>query len=141
MPQVQISLASERVDELRRELESFVPADHGRGHSANDHANQVAVFCVFFAVRYILKWTMHLQGNDDVRALNKKISLLGDYISHLEEVDVSTDAHASKDQTYYMPSDTVSPDEWSEFDNVYQIHCPRIFMNNAIRDVGYLPRS
>jgi hypothetical protein len=34
-----------------------------------------------------------------------------------------------------MPSDTVSPDEWSEFDNVYQVHCPKVFLNNAIRDV------
>jgi hypothetical protein len=49
---------------------------------------------------------------------------------------MSSDADASKQQTYYMPSDSVSADEWSEFDNVYQVHCPRIFMNNAIRDVG-----
>src|ERR1700729_1452059 len=48
---------------------------------------------------------------------------------------MSSDTHASKQQTYYMPSDSVSADEWSEFDNVYQVHCPRIFMNNAIRDV------
>jgi hypothetical protein len=49
---------------------------------------------------------------------------------------MSTNAHASKEQTYYMPSDTVSADEWSCFDNVYQVHCPKIFMNNAIRDVS-----
>jgi hypothetical protein len=52
---------------------------------------------------------------------------------------MSSNAHASKEQTYYMPSDTVSADEWSEFDNVYQVHSPRIFMNNAIRDVRSHP--
>jgi len=73
---------------------------------------------------------------NDERTLEKKISLLDDYITQLQEIDKSSHTHTTTgEQTYYMPSDTVSPDEWSEFDNVYQVHCPRIFMNNAIRDV------
>lgn len=44
-----------------------------------------------------------------------------------------------KNPTYYqMPSDTVSADEWAEFDNVYHIHCPRISMDSAIRDVSHI---
>lgn len=72
---------------------------------------------------------------NDERSLEKKISLLNDYITHLQEVDKSSHSHKTGEQTYYMPSDSVSPNEWSEFDNVYQVHCPRIFMDNAIRDV------
>jgi hypothetical protein len=64
------------------------------------------------------------------------VRLLEDYVTHLRQANMSsstTDNHGS--QSYYMPSDTVSPNEWAEFQNVYQIHCPKIFLNAAIRDV------
>lgn len=62
--------------------------------------------------------------------------LLEDYITLLEETDAGsrpmgdTDGHG-----YHIPSDTLSEAEWAEFDNVYQIHCPKIFLDTAIRDV------
>jgi hypothetical protein len=63
--------------------------------------------------------------------LEKKISLLEDYVTK-----VATRASDTNDsESYYMPSDAVSPDEWADFENVYQIHCPKIFMDAAIRDV------
>jgi uncharacterized protein (DUF2236 family) len=37
---------------------------------------------------------------------------------------------------YYMPSDVLSPDDWAEFDNVYQAHCPRIVISDVTRDVS-----
>ena len=76
-----------------------------------------------------------MSEQDDDKALEKKISLLETYVAHLREVEMKSNARAGNEQTYYMPSDTVSADEWSEFDNVYQVHCPKIFLNNAIRDV------
>ena len=79
-----------------------------------------------------------IQLGDDERALNKKIALLADYIYHLREVDESSHNRENKEHTYYMPSDSVSPDEWSDFDNVYQVHSPKIFVDNAIRDVCVL---
>ncbi|KAJ7590961.1 RNA pol II promoter Fmp27 protein domain-containing protein [Mycena floridula] len=72
--------------------------------------------------------TTHGKGS----SLQKMVSLLEQYIAHLEETEsgqVSTTNH------YQMPSDTVSPDEWAEFDNVYHIHCPKIVMDTAIRDI------
>lgn len=57
------------------------------------------------------------------------ISLLEDYVNVLRGTD-SGDA-----TNYYMPVDTVSSEEWASFDNVYQVHCPRIFMNESVRDV------
>lgn len=79
-----------------------------------------------------------IQLGDEERALNKKIALLADYIYHLREVDESSHNRENKEQTYYMPSDLVSPDEWSDFDNVYQVHSPKIFVDDAIRDVCVL---
>jgi hypothetical protein len=85
----------------------------------------------------------------------KMITLLEDYVEELRSYD-----HGSGDDTppsrhsYHMPEDSVTPDEWADFDNVYQIHCPKvswnyvegiqdldstclqIFMNNTIRDVS-----
>lgn len=68
----------------------------------------------------------------------KMVTLLEDYVSVLKEVEIRPDAVPNRDatQNYYMPSDIVSSDEWADFDNVYQIHCPSIFMDSAIRDVS-----
>ena len=37
-----------------------------------------------------------------------------------------------------MPTNIVSSDEWAEFDNVYKIHCPIVFMDSAVRNVCFL---
>lgn len=65
---------------------------------------------------------------------DKKVVLLEKYISHLHEPYISPDRNDASSH-YQIPSDTVSPDEWAEFDNVYQIHCPRIFMDATVRDI------
>ncbi|KAG6831126.1 hypothetical protein H0H92_012551 [Tricholoma furcatifolium] len=78
------------------------------------------------------------QSDDNRRAiLEKMISLLEDYVSHLRDLDAGLCDHpTSPEKTYHLPSYTVSPDEWAEFENVYQIHCPKVFMDSAIRDVA-----
>ncbi|KAK0468226.1 RNA pol II promoter Fmp27 protein domain-containing protein [Desarmillaria tabescens] len=63
----------------------------------------------------------------------KKVVLLEKYISSLHEPHINLDGNDASSH-YQMPSDSVSPDEWAEFDNVYQIHCPKIFMDAAVRD-------
>ena len=69
------------------------------------------------------------------------ITLLEDYVKHLNEVDVkSRTSFSNGTLSYYMPSDTVSPDEWADFDNVYQVHSPHVFIDNGIRDVCFIPR-
>jgi hypothetical protein len=66
----------------------------------------------------------------------KKIELLEDYVAQLRSMGVaSPDPSTSSHNSYYMPTDTVQPSEWADFDNVYQIHSPKIYLNNAIRDV------
>jgi hypothetical protein len=77
-------------------------------------------------------------------AMEEMVTLLEDYISLLQEIDnASAGAGEKPSSNYLMPSFTVSPDEWAEFENVYQIHCPTIHMNIVIRDVRllYLFRS
>jgi hypothetical protein len=72
-------------------------------------------------------------------SFRKMVALLEDYIAHLREADTaSNNGDVQGSHSYHMPSDEVSPHEWAEFDNVYHIHCPKIFMDSAIRDVGVL---
>lgn len=62
------------------------------------------------------------------------VSLLESYISHLKDID---SAHIPSDETYHLPADNVSAEEWAEFEHVYQIHFPRVFLDNVIRDVRH----
>ena len=66
------------------------------------------------------------------------IALLEDYVAHLRQVDAQSRSLPSNGSQYYMPVDFVSPEEWGDFDNVYQVHCPRIYLDNSIRDVRIL---
>lgn len=63
------------------------------------------------------------------------IILLEKYAKALRDSESSSNDDPSA-QSYCMVSEIVSPAEWAEFENVYQIHCPSILMDNAIRDVG-----
>ncbi|KAJ3537089.1 hypothetical protein NM688_g6737 [Phlebia brevispora] len=72
------------------------------------------------------------QGSTDT---NYMISLLEDYVAHLRQVDAQSRTLPSNGSQYYMPVDSVSPDEWDDFANVYQVHCPRIYLDNSIRDI------
>ena len=70
------------------------------------------------------------------------ITLLEDYVNYLRRIDAQSRIIPSNGpQNYYMPSDSVSPDEWAEFANVYQVHCPKIYLDNNIRDVSRDCRS
>ncbi|KAG8218593.1 hypothetical protein J3R82DRAFT_4234 [Butyriboletus roseoflavus] len=68
--------------------------------------------------------------------LDKMVILLRDYIDHLKAVDQYPEgARKSNVESYYMPAEMVSANEWAEFENVYQVHSPNLFMCNAVRDV------
>lgn len=66
-----------------------------------------------------------------VGSLTKKIELLEAYIHRM--------AH-SEDETfhdvYYLPTDSVDPSAWRDFDNVYQVHNPVVLLGNSTRDVS-----
>ncbi|KAG6854824.1 hypothetical protein C0991_012014 [Blastosporella zonata] len=76
-------------------------------------------------------------SGDKSRAhLEKMVTLLQEYVLTLRETESGSHAHRkTSENAYLMPSYTVSPDEWAQFENVYQIHCPKILMDSAIRDV------
>ena len=63
------------------------------------------------------------------------MSLLEDYVTLLQAESGSENTAREASQNYFMPSQMVSPEEWLEFENVYQIHCPKIYMDSAVRDV------
>jgi len=64
------------------------------------------------------------------------IDLLEDYATVLKENQAAEEGRASNLGNYYIAADTVSVSEWDGFANVYQVHCPRLFLNESVRDVG-----
>ena len=75
------------------------------------------------------------QGFDQQMA-EKMVSLLEDYVTLLQDVDAKVDSKPSDLHSYFLPSEIISPTEWEEFENVYHIHCPSIFLDAAVRDVS-----
>ncbi|KDR83645.1 hypothetical protein GALMADRAFT_235956 [Galerina marginata CBS 339.88] len=107
VPKTQISLANARAMELRQFAQN---ESSSGGKNSSTAANP--------------------------KSAMKMVTLLEDYIAVLKEVEIKPDSTQAKAaQSYHMPADIVSSDEWAEFDNVYQIHCPSIFMDSAVRDV------
>ncbi|TFK55958.1 hypothetical protein OE88DRAFT_1731595 [Heliocybe sulcata] len=108
---IQVDLARERIKELQRQV---------------DRATS----------RHKVQEDDGLASTASVEAGQKMIALLEAYVAQLLSVDVETRRPTVKrEQSYYMPLDTVSSSEWAEFDNVYQVHCPKIFMSNSTRDI------
>jgi hypothetical protein len=120
--QVQIDLTATRIMELKTACNTQPRVESTTA--------QVRLFVLAIAYRRLV----HIASLDQPG--EKKIASLQKYIAQLKPVDVdNADPGTTKSQSYYMPTDSVSPDEWSEFENVYQIHCPKVFMDSAIRDV------
>jgi hypothetical protein len=63
----------------------------------------------------------------------KKIALLEAYVAELQADTLSQDTNSRG--SYYMPASAVNPEEWADFENVYQVHNPKIFLTDAIRDI------
>lgn len=66
----------------------------------------------------------HLQ---EMNEIERKIRQLERHARQLHEGD-EADSHSSDVEefaTYLMPSDISYPADWTEFDNVYQAHCPK----------------
>ena len=68
----------------------------------------------------------------------KKIRQLEQYILQLRDTDDqrSDSEHAEDYSNYLMPSDIACPEDWAEFDNVYQFHGPKFFLTDSTRDVS-----
>lgn len=73
------------------------------------------------------------KGLLNVAATEKMIILLEKYAKALRDSESGSNDPSA--QSYCMVSEIVSPAEWAEFENVYQIHCPSILMDDAIRDI------
>jgi hypothetical protein len=64
------------------------------------------------------------------------ISLLQDYIDFLRNAEADKGLEPLQAKSYHLPSEVVLPEEWTEFDNTYQLHCPRLSLEKATRDVS-----
>ncbi|KAI0750742.1 golgi-body localization protein domain-containing protein [Daedaleopsis nitida] len=121
IPQVQMELASQRVERLRQQK---AHDDTKKTHWADTDDQSAS----------------DTEAEDSKpRATNdlpRMIALLEGYIAQLRQVDMTSQTSArNRNSSYYMPTDLVMPEEWAGFDNVYQVHCPHIIMDNAIRDI------
>jgi hypothetical protein len=65
----------------------------------------------------------------------KMIGLLEEYAAMLNENQPAEKGTESRTGTYYIATDTIPVSEWLGFENVYQVHCPRLFLNESVRDV------
>ncbi|PFH52812.1 hypothetical protein AMATHDRAFT_139321 [Amanita thiersii Skay4041] len=73
------------------------------------------------------------QQEPDMPALERAVSLLEDYVASFNPSPTpSVNDHL---RNYVITSESVTPSEWAEFDNVYHVHCPKIFLDAAIRDI------
>jgi hypothetical protein len=77
--------------------------------------------------------TSHRFNADAELEYAKKIALLEAYVAELQADTLNQDTQSRG--SYYMPASAVNPEEWGDFDNVYQVHNPKIFLTDAVRDI------
>ncbi|KAI6047410.1 golgi-body localization protein domain-containing protein [Pisolithus marmoratus] len=96
---------------------------------------QVEISLAESRVSLLLEEMRSTESMEKHRALDRMITLLGEYIAHLREMDQLSEAALSNLSNYYMPSDLISASEWADFENVYQVHAPSLFMCDSVRDL------
>lgn len=64
------------------------------------------------------------------------MTLLQDYIEFLAGTEADANSGQPNVTNYHMPSEVVLPEEWAEFDHVYQLHCPNLSLDKPIKDVS-----
>ncbi|KAF8592433.1 hypothetical protein K439DRAFT_1400235 [Ramaria rubella] len=83
----------------------------------------------------------HLANTTRESGTTQMITLLERYTQHLSSLRASSSSGIKEsgpkpsDGIYDMPTDIKLPQEIGEFANVYQVHCPKIHLNNATRDI------
>lgn len=73
--------------------------------------------------------------NHREEATLKMIKLLEEYEAVLSESQTAEERAGSHSGNFYIEADTVPVSEWLGFENVYQVHCPRLFLNESVRNV------
>lgn len=121
IPKVQILLASARAAELRALIKKAT--QKGRGIAVSrcpplGHGQSLSPSKSF-----------------DQRTAEKMIILLEDYVAALQGVERGQVPTSPESDNYFIPSEVVSSTELAEFENVYTLHCPSLFLDSTIRDV------
>ncbi|KAL4076077.1 golgi-body localization protein domain-containing protein [Scleroderma citrinum] len=79
---------------------------------------------------------MESAANLETRStLERMVVLLREYVAHLREVDQLSESALNNLSNYYMPSELISASEWADFENVYQVHAPNLFMCDSVRNL------
>ncbi|KAG9126473.1 hypothetical protein FRC07_003289 [Ceratobasidium sp. 392] len=77
------------------------------------------------------------------RSLERKIDLLREHLDNLERAELRLAQRDSEDAprvsegslSYSYPNEFEVDVDWSQFDNIYQIHCPQVHLNNYTRNI------
>ncbi|QRV87312.1 Apt1 domain protein [Ceratobasidium sp. AG-Ba] len=128
--QVQAALCLERLKMLEEELSDVI--------SAKENAK---------VVRTPLANPQE-EAKDEVlqareKSLERKIDLLREHLDNLERAELHLAQHngdnaprVSKGSlSYSYPTEFEVDVDWSQFDNIYQIHCPQVYLNNYTRNI------
>ncbi|KAF5387705.1 hypothetical protein D9615_000498 [Tricholomella constricta] len=86
-------------------------------------------------LRKMMKHKRSTSNGDTHAPMEHMVTLLEEYVTHLRGTHQAADNEEKSNRSYLMPAYSVSPDEWAEFENVYHVHCPKIVMDSAIRDI------
>ncbi|KAG9090469.1 hypothetical protein FS749_000515 [Ceratobasidium sp. UAMH 11750] len=77
------------------------------------------------------------------QSLERKIELLREHLDNLERAELRLAQRDTEDAprvstgslSYSYPTEFEVDVDWSQFDNIYQIHCPQIHLNNYTRNI------
>ncbi|KZS98046.1 hypothetical protein SISNIDRAFT_449676 [Sistotremastrum niveocremeum HHB9708] len=113
---VQVALANDRLTELRSQIKRVPSTDSTTHDYSKEEISAI---------------------NSRRTALSRQASLLESYVRHLETSEAanpSDDSQMTELDSYAIPSETLSAEEWQNFINVYQVHSPVICIDNVTRD-------
>ncbi|EUC67503.1 Apt1 domain protein [Rhizoctonia solani AG-3 Rhs1AP] len=128
--QVQAALCSQRLEALEEELSEVLSSQEDaqvirRSTSSRQENVEISV----------------LQARQ--QSLEKKIQLLREHLESLENYEIQQAQRAMDGEArvstsslpYDYPTDYDVGVDWSQFDNIYHIHCPQVHLNNYTRNI------
>ncbi|KAG8713591.1 hypothetical protein FRC11_011684, partial [Ceratobasidium sp. 423] len=128
--QVQAALCAQRLRELEAELSDVLSfQEDTRAIRVSMSSRQEKVDASILQARQ--------------QSLEKKIELLREHLENLENFEIQQAQRAMDDDarvsTSSLPFDYPTQYDigvdWSEFDNIYHVHCPQVHLNNYTRNI------
>ncbi|KAF9451680.1 hypothetical protein P691DRAFT_757138 [Macrolepiota fuliginosa MF-IS2] len=98
-------------------------------------APQIQIELAASRIEELKQCSMEDPSYETSQSRNKMMTLLQDYIKFLTDVESDKTSDEPHANNYHLPSEIVLPEEWAEFDHVYQLHCPNLALDRTARDI------